>query len=112
MLFIDKSIASMVKVTVKKGEFPYYFPKVRENTIAFHTLTLYDDFGGMVREIDVTDTKNLKDYYYFLIDFTDVPDGEYVYTIDGVEKGLIIIGNLTPNKRQYSITNETVQYEG
>lgn len=112
MIFNIKSSADMVKVLIKKGELPFYFPKVRENTVALHTLTLYNDFGDPIREIDVIDTKTLKDYYYFLIDFSDVPDGEYVYTIDAIERGLIIIGDLTPNKKQYSNTKETIQYEG
>lgn len=50
------------------------------------------------------------DYYVFSIDFSSIPDGEYVYHA-GNDKGIIRIGDYKePNKVSYTADNKNIQY--
>lgn len=42
----------------------------------------------------LTDGDDLADYYVFTLNLSDIPDGEYKYTIDDDACGLIILGDL------------------
>lgn len=50
------------------------------------------------------------DYYVFNIDFSLIPDGEYIYHA-GNDRGIIRIGTyLEPNKVSYTADNKNIQY--
>lgn len=57
-----------------------------------------------------TDCNNL--YYYFEdVDLTDVPCGEYEYSLDGYEKGMLfLIDNKNLNK-DYDLNRDIKEYE-
>lgn len=90
----------MIKVTRKSEKLHYFFPKIRSYAIShghkpLHSLKLIG-IGEEVRELVVQDSNIYNDFYIFNLSFEDFEDGEYKYTIDDYETGLIIIGSLEP----------------
>lgn len=106
----------MIKVTDKFTKKEYYFPRERYFGIThghkpMHILKLYG-IGEEEYEIGMLQDGNLfEDFYSFRLNFSDIPDGEYKYTIDDYERGLIIIGDLTVNSIAPSDKDTYNQYE-
>lgn len=95
-----------MRITEKSTENAVFFPKNIQNSQQFHKILLHSEFTNKDYIIDnLVDNDNLYDYYSFVCNFSEIPNGEYVYTVDdGDACGLLILGNLKS-------TVESVEYE-
>lgn len=88
-----------------------YFPKNEINFAETNTLVLYSELTNKQYEFKVADKSQYINYFVFDIDFSQLKDGEYVYTIDGAAKGLVIIGEPTYNPKTNK-NNNTIKCYG
>ena len=78
------------KMTTKQ----IFIPKSAFSSLITHKLELYSELSKITYTYVLTDRDNLPDFYVFDVDFSDLPDGEYIYQVDTEDaKGLILIGN-------------------
>lgn len=101
----------MIIVKQKNQEQRILFPKHIDNGLTIHTLYLHSELTNNDYEFEVADDDMLTTYYVFDILFEDVEDGEYVYNIDNISKGLIQIGDIVTNKTEYN-KNENIIFYG
>ena len=110
----------MVKVDDKAFIQHIYFPKSVNVEYDTYVLTLTSEvtqntftFSGL------TDESKSKNYFKFLVDFSQLDDGEYSYSISDVATGLLTIGEIAddiPSQAVYTpfvgdcSDNEIVQY--
>lgn len=86
----------------KLQETMVYFPKNLVSIQIDHDLVLHSELSNETYTYTVNDMKAFDDYYVFQLDLTNIPNGEYVYTIDtNKAKGLIIIGDYTVETKEY-----------
>ena len=96
----------------EKVEQVVYFPKNSNEALEIYSLELHSELTQNSYTFSVVDSGNSNRYYKFTVDFSDVDDGEYNYSISGRDTGLIRIGEIYQN---YSVTSfdddvEVIQY--
>ncbi len=95
-----------------KQEIEQYFPKNTSKSFEnpFH-LKLHSELTNRNFEYEVEDKGDMRNYYLFEVDFSDLDNGEYVYFItndDYEQIGLLRIGEVeyqniqSNNKQQYT----------
>lgn len=102
----------MVQVNDKYGENIVNFPK-NQNLEGDLILTLHSELTQKTYTFNVADEGNSKRFYKFIVDFSDVDNGEYDYSINGLETGLIRIGlvsSSTPEVIEYTDEVDIIQY--
>lgn len=92
-----------------------YFPKTMKSTGPY-TLKIHSELSQKDWRFDnLLDQANLNDYYKFTVDFTEVDDGEFNYSVskddDVFDTGLIRIGIGQASVRGYDTPNEIIQYD-
>lgn len=90
----------MVKITDKTTEDFVYFPKNLHSALDNHTLTIKSCSTLEETTLSLVDYGDVEDYYKFMYDWTVFKDGEYEYTIDNKEYGLIQFGKAVETARQ------------
>ena len=102
----------MVRVE-DKNAFKYtYFPKNHADFNAT-SLKLKSEVTLEEYEFKVEDKSDFNGYFTFLVTFSNVPDGEYIYEItDGLLKsyGLIRIGVIGTSDTEYKPSRTNIQY--
>ena len=96
----------------EKVEQVVYFPKNSNEVLEIYSLELHSELTQKSYTFSVVDSGNSNRYYKFTVDFSDVDDGEYNYSISGRDTGLIRIGEIYQN---YSVSVfdddvEVIQY--
>ena len=96
----------------EKVEQVVYFPKNSNKLLEIYSLELHSELTQKSYTFSVVDSGNSNRYYKFTVDFSDVDDGEYNYSISGIDTGLIRIGEIYQN---YSVSSfdddvEVIQY--
>lgn len=102
----------MVQVNDKYGENIVNFPK-NQNLEGDLILTLHSELTQKTYTFNVADEGNSKRFYKFIVDFSEVDNGEYDYSINGLETGLIRIGLIsssTPEVIEYTDEVDIIQY--
>lgn len=108
----------MVLIIDKNTEKEHYFPK---NCYKFYeSFRLKIERGNIVNTIDVEDSHKYQKWYSFEADFSTYSDGEYTYTIYGINEenmepigyGLIRIGCSEEEKKAYKEKYEYIEYKG
>ena len=102
----------MVQVNDKYGENIVNFPK-NQNLEGDLILTLHSELTQKTYTFNVADEGNSKRFYKFIVDFSEVDNGEYDYSINGLETGLIRIGlvsSSTPEVIEYTDEVDIIQY--
>lgn len=94
-----------MRIKEKTAENIVFFPKNTQNFKQFHTILLHSELTNKDYKLEqLTDKDSLIDYYKFVCNFLEIPNGEYIYTIDdNAACGLIILGevNSTINNIEY-----------
>ena len=96
----------------EKVEQVVYFPKNSNEVLEIYSLELHSELTQKSYTFSVVDSGNSNRYYKFTVDFSDVNDGEYNYSISGIDTGLIRIGEIN---KEYSVSSfdddvEVIQY--
>ena len=96
----------------EKVEQVIYFPKNSNEVLEIYSLELHSELTQKSYTFSVVDSGNSNRYYKFTVDFSDVDDGEYNYSISGIDTGLIRIGEIN---KEYSVSSfdddvEVIQY--
>ena len=96
----------------EKVEQVVYFPKNSNEVLEIYSLELHSELTQKSYTFSVVDSGNSNRYYKFTVDFSDVDDGEYNYSISGIDTGLIRIGEIN---KEYSVSSfdddvEVIQY--
>ena len=96
----------------EKVEQVVYFPKNSNEVLEIYSLELHSELTQKSYTFSVVDSGNSNRYYKFTVDFSNVDDGEYNYSISGRDTGLIRIGEIYQN---YSVSVfdddvEVIQY--
>ena len=104
----------MVEIEAKTLQI-VYFPKTVKSSGPY-TLLIHSELSQKDFFFDnVQDLGRLNDYYKFEIDFSNVDDGEFSYTISSngyaYDTGLIRIGVVGPGARGYDTAVEIIQYD-
>ena len=102
----------MIRVEDKNTYKYTYFPKNRTDFIAT-SLKLKSEVTLKEYEFKVEDKSDFRGYFTFLVIFSNVPDGEYIYEItDGLFKsyGLIRIGVIGTSDTEYKPSRTNIQY--
>lgn len=102
----------MINIKDKNGLREVYFPKMRHLGITECNLVLRSELTLEEYEFFPIDDGCLNDYYIFALDFSDVKDGEYRYTINTVDNGLIRIGEIKADKVQINKKETYIQFNG
>lgn len=109
----------MIIVSDKNIENSVYFPQnIYTDNTDIYKLVLNDRGTNKQYEFENLDDKHLVqyDFYSFLLDFSNLPEGEYEYTIfdsnnDVVSKGLIRLNELIQDNIYYNKNNEFITYD-
>lgn len=103
----------MIKVNDKLEEKSYKFPKTSSKNTPFYNLVLKSETIIKHKFEGLTDESDNPKYYEFNLSFENVEDGEYKYIIEGYvfEYGVIRIGELKNENKQYKEKNTIIQYE-
>ena len=104
----------MIIVEDKSIEKVYYFPKNEDDGNAM-LLQLFSELTHLVTTFQVENIANNRLYYGFSLDFSDVADGEYQYSIideynEILEKGIIRIGDYSSGDVIYDLKEEYYVY--
>lgn len=102
----------MIRVEDKNAYKYTYFPKNRTDFNAT-SLKLKSEVTLEEYEFKVEDKSDFRGYFTFLVIFSNVPDGEYIYEItDGLFKsyGLIRIGVIGTSDTEYKPSRTNIQY--
>ena len=119
----------MIKIPDKSTPNWVYFPKnITLDGIYEFELRLFNGIREVFSTV-ITDTSQLSNYYYCWVDFSSIPDGEYIYTITSASEanassiqanqsqphslstGLLLIGDLTPSTKSQPQKNNLIEYE-
>lgn len=109
----------MIIVSDKNIENSVYFPQnIYTNNTDIYKLVLNDRGTNKEYVFDNLDDKHLVqyDFYSFFLNFSNLPEGEYEYTIfdsnnDIVGKGLIRLNELEQDNIYYNKNNEFIAYD-
>lgn len=72
-------------------------------------LTLRSEVTNQTYEFNIDGSVRDDGYYHAVIDFGDVPDGEYAYSI-GKDRGVIRIGEYKETGKAYKKEEKHIQY--
>lgn len=102
----------MIEILNKAEQHYVYFPKNDEQHLEIYELVLHSELSQKNYSFNLTDDGNSSRYYKFNIDFSNVDDGEYNYSISGYDTGLIRIGDIDANHTVNSFDDEieVIQY--
>ena len=96
----------MINIDDKAIIQPIYFPRTVNVNYETYDLTLISEITNKSYSFSgLTDESNSKNYFKFLVDFSQVDDGEYNFSISDVSSGLIRIGQIIdslPEQVSYS----------
>lgn len=102
----------MIQINEKSSENIVNFPK-NQNLTGNLVLKLHSEITQKTYSFNVVDEGSSKRYYKFTLDFSEVDNGEYDYSINDLETGLIRIGMIessTPELVEYVDEYNIVQY--
>lgn len=96
-----------MKIKEKSSQKLIYFPKNLNSSLSSHQILLKSELTNKEYLFsELLDKDGLVDYYSFILDITNIPDGEYKYYIDDNDAcGLIIIGEPSSSSTSYSEHN-------
>lgn len=94
----------------------YFIPKNFAPKTSGLTLTIKSTVNNEETVFNVSDLSGLTDFFVVNPDMSEVPDGEYKYTVKDGEgetnsTGLIKKGNWKPSKTEYNDTIEYTEYQ-
>lgn len=109
----------MIIISNKNIENSIYFPQnIYTDNTNLYKLVLNDRGTNKKYEfVDIEDRHLVQcDFYSFFLNFSNLPEGEYEYTIfdsnnDIVGKGLIRLNELEENNVSYNKNNEYIVYD-
>lgn len=109
----------MIIVSDKNIENSVYFPQnIYTNGTGLYTLRLVERGSNKSYGFESLEDKHLVQFgfYTFFLDFSDVPEGEYEYTITDsnnsvVGKGIIRLNQLEETNEYYNEKTEYVVYD-
>lgn len=93
----------MVENTIK-------IPKNNYNFLESYTLSLKSQATNKRYSFEVEDISGLTDYYTFQVDFSNVQDGEYEYSVS-TDRGLVQIGLRTASVSAYTVNKAYKEYK-
>ena len=99
----------MIKITDKTVINTAYFPKL--NPLSEIHIVLY---GAGDEEYDIGTYEDIgmyENFYKVNLSLGDIPDGEYKYSINDYEQGLMIIGDLKETSKAPDVTDTYIQNE-
>ena len=97
----------MIKITDKTVINTAYLPKL--NPLSELHIVLY---GAGEEEYDIGTYEDLgmyENFYKVNLSLGDIPDGEYKYSINDYEKGLMIIGDLKETSKAPDVNDTYIQ---
>ena len=97
----------MIKITDKTVINTIYLPKLRPLS-SLH-IVLY---GAGDEEYDIGTYEDIgmyENFYKVNLSLVDIPDGEYKYSINDYEQGLMIIGDLKETSKAPDVTDTYIQ---
>ena len=97
----------MIKITDKTVINTIYLPKLRP--LSELHIVLY---GAGEEEYDIGTYEDLgmyENFYKVNLSLVDIPDGEYKYSINDYEKGLLIIGDLKETSKAPDVNDTYIQ---
>ena len=101
----------MIQIQDKNVENQVYFPK-STNVVGDLVLRLHSELTQKDYTFDVVNESKTSNYYKFNVNFKSVENGEYTYSINNTDSGLIRIGNVDESisTSTYIDGIEVVQY--
>ena len=105
-------LSIMIRVEDKYAYKYTYFPKNRTDFNAT-SLKLKSEVTLEEYNFKVEDQSSFRGYFTFLLTFSNVPDGEYIYEITGglfKSYGLIRIGVIGASDMEYKPSRTNIQY--
>lgn len=99
----------MVFVEDKTLEVELKFPKNNYDFPESYTISLKSQATNQTYEFEAVDIGELRDYYIFKLDLSEVRDGEYEYKI-GSDKGVMQIGNRQSAYTGYTDNRTYIEY--
>lgn len=97
----------MIKIADKTVINPIYLPKLKP--LSELHIVLY---GAGEEEYDIGTYEDLgmyENFYKVNLSLVDIPDGEYKYSINDYEQGLLIIGDLKETSKAPDVTDTYIQ---
>ena len=97
----------MIKIADKTVINTIYLPKLRPLS-ELHIIL----YGAGEEEYDIGTYEDLgmyENFYKVNLSLVDIPDGEYKYSINDYEQGLIIIGDLKETSKAPDVTDTYIQ---
>lgn len=99
----------MIKITDKTVINTAYLPKLRPLSVLHIVL-----YGAGDEEYDIGTYEDLgmyENFYKVNLSLENIPDGEYKYSINDYEQGLMIIGDLKETSKAPDVTDTYIQNE-
>lgn len=84
-----------------------YVPKNAGDGIV---LTLESEITKQTYSFDIEDLQDMEGYYHILVDFSEIEEGEYRYSL-GTDTGVIRIGSYKTSNTQYKKEEKHIQYQ-
>ena len=97
----------MIKIADKTVKNTIYLPKLSQSSKLHIVL-----YGAGEEEYDIGTYEDLgmyENFYKVKLSLGDIPDGEYKYSINDYEQGLIIIGDLKETSKAHDVTDTYIQ---
>lgn len=97
----------MIKITDKTVINTAYLPKLKPSSELHIVL-----YGAGEKKYDLgtyEDLSTYENFYKVNLSLEDIPDGEYKYSINEYEYGLIIIGNLKETSKAHNVNDTYIQ---
>ena len=98
----------MVLISDKTSAVTAYFPRISNEIKETYVLSLKR--GGKTKTLTATTVNELNDYRKLTFDFSKVKDGEYEYSLNSGETGLLRVGTITNAVTAYTKNEEYTYY--
>lgn len=98
----------MVLISEKTSAVTAYFPRISSEIAENYVLTLKR--GGKTKALTAATVNELNDYRQLTLDFSKVKDGEYEYSLNTGETGLLRVEKITNAVTAYTKNEEYTYY--
>ena len=103
-----KNRVKMILISEKTSATTIYIPRISTEVLETYVLSLKR--GNKTTALTATTAQELNDYRMLTFDTTNLKDGEYTYTLNSGETGLLRVGKITNPTTSYTTNEQEYTY--
>ena len=98
----------MILISEKTSATTIYFPRISAEVLETYVLSVKR--GNKTTALTASTAQELNDYRMLTFDTTKLKDGEYTYTLNSGETGLLRVGKITNPTTSYTTNEQEYTY--